>query len=143
MNGLKASTRILIASIITGICLCAVDAIIDVTFFSNESLLEELLSPSLFEIYVRAAILTIMVANGLIASRIAARLENANEEIKVLRGIIPICSVCKNIRDDAGAWHNVADYMRAHSEAKFSHGYCSTCADEKIKEIENVGPDTP
>ena len=49
------------------------------------------------------------------------------DEIKVLQGIIPICSYCKKIRDDKGYWEDVAGYISKHSEAEFSHGICPEC----------------
>ncbi|MDC7220301.1 MAG: hypothetical protein PQJ59_10190 [Spirochaetales bacterium] len=55
-------------------------------------------------------------------------LERADNEIKQLRGIIPICSYCKNIRDDEGYWEKVEEYLSRHSEAQFSHGICPDCA---------------
>lgn len=54
-------------------------------------------------------------------------LEQALREVKVLRGILPICSRCKKIRDDQGRWHAVESYITAHSEADFSHGVCPEC----------------
>lgn len=51
-------------------------------------------------------------------------------EIKTLRGIIPICSNCKKIRDDEGFWIQVEKYIEDHSHAEFSHGICGDCADE-------------
>jgi len=56
------------------------------------------------------------------------RAEEALSEIKTLRGIIPICSSCKKIRDDKGYWHQVEVYISDHSEADFSHGICEECA---------------
>lgn len=49
-------------------------------------------------------------------------------EFKVLRGIMPICASCKKIRDAEGNWNEVEEYIRAHSEADFSHGMCQECA---------------
>ncbi|MEW6234101.1 MAG: GAF domain-containing protein [Candidatus Omnitrophota bacterium] len=60
-------------------------------------------------------------------SLIHTKLKNAFEEIKVLRGIIPICSNCKKIRDDAGYWQQVEVYISHHTEASFSHGICPDC----------------
>lgn len=53
--------------------------------------------------------------------------DQAMNEIEVLRGIIPICSYCHNIRDDDGAWNRIEEYISAHSDAKFSHGICPKC----------------
>ena len=61
-------------------------------------------------------------------------LENALAEVKVLRGIIPICAACKNIRDDQGYWNRLENYIQEHSEAEFSHGICPTCAKELYPE---------
>lgn len=56
------------------------------------------------------------------------RLREALETVKTLHGILPICSLCKQIRDDRGAWNRLEKYVTAHSEAQFSHGICPTCA---------------
>jgi PAS domain S-box-containing protein len=55
-------------------------------------------------------------------------LEKALNEIKTLRGLIPICMYCKRVRDDGGFWHNVEMYVRQRTEAEFSHGLCPECA---------------
>ena len=55
-------------------------------------------------------------------------LQQALAEIKTLRGIIPICSSCKKIRDDEGFWHQVEVYVHQRSQAQFSHGICPDCA---------------
>jgi hypothetical protein len=51
----------------------------------------------------------------------------AEKEIGILRGIIPICMYCKEIRDDAGYWNQLESYIESHSEAQFSHGICNDC----------------
>ena len=56
-------------------------------------------------------------------------------EIKTLRGILPICSLCKKIRDDKGYWQQVEVYVRDHTHADFSHGYCPECAEKIMQEI--------
>jgi len=52
------------------------------------------------------------------------------EEITMLRGILPICSHCKKIRDDDGYWNKFELYIQKHSDASFSHGICPECSDE-------------
>lgn len=56
------------------------------------------------------------------------KLQKALDEIKTLRGIIPICSHCKQIRDDKGLWKKMEEYIHAHSGARFSHSICPDCA---------------
>jgi DNA-binding response OmpR family regulator len=54
-------------------------------------------------------------------------LRRALDQIKTLRGIVPICASCKKIRDDQGYWSQVEVYVRDHTEAQFSHGICPDC----------------
>lgn len=68
----------------------------------------------------------------------------ALEEIKTLKGLIPICANCKKIKDDEGYWHSVEEYLGVHSDIKFTHGLCTDCvrtlypdiADEILNEEE-------
>jgi len=64
-----------------------------------------------------------------------AELHTALDEVKTLRGIIPICASCKKIRDDKGFWQQVEVYVSAHSEAMFSHGSCPECTEKIIKTL--------
>jgi len=59
------------------------------------------------------------------------KLKQAIEEIKTLRGILPICSSCKKIRNDKGYWEQIESYISNHSDAEFTHGLCDDCV-EKI-----------
>ncbi len=54
-------------------------------------------------------------------------LQGALDEVKTLRGILPICANCKKIRDDKGYWNQIEAYISDHSEAEFSHGICPEC----------------
>ncbi len=57
------------------------------------------------------------------------KLQNTVNEIKTLRGILPICSSCKKIRDDKGYWNQIESYISKYSSAEFSHGICPECSD--------------
>lgn len=59
-----------------------------------------------------------------------AELRQALEEIKTLRGTLPICANCKSIRNDEGYWNNIEKYLTENSEAGFSHGLCPPCMEE-------------
>lgn len=54
-------------------------------------------------------------------------LQYALQEVKILRGLISICSSCKNIRNDSGFWQRLEEYLSEHSEAQFTHGICQSC----------------
>ena len=55
-------------------------------------------------------------------------LEAAFSEVKILRGMLPICMHCKKIRDDKGYWNQLESYIQEHSGAEFSHSICQECA---------------
>jgi steroid delta-isomerase-like uncharacterized protein len=57
-------------------------------------------------------------------------------EIKTLRGILPLCSHCKNIRDDKGYWEQVDVYIDQHTEADISHSICPKCASEHYPDLD-------
>jgi DNA-binding NtrC family response regulator len=57
-------------------------------------------------------------------------LQSAMARIKALQGILKICSHCKRIRDDAGSWHLLEQYVTEHSTAEFSHSVCPDCRSE-------------
>lgn len=60
--------------------------------------------------------------------KLIKELQDALKEIKTLRGIIPICSHCKKVRNDTGAWDRLDEYIAKESNAEFSHGICPECA---------------
>jgi hypothetical protein len=61
--------------------------------------------------------------------------KRAEEDVKVLRGLLPICSYCKKIRDDEGYWQQVERYIAARSEADFSHGMCPDCGSKHFPDM--------
>ena len=63
------------------------------------------------------------------------QLQQALAETKTLRGIIPICMVCKQIRNDKGFWEQVEVYVHNHTGADFSHGICPNCLQEKFPKV--------
>lgn len=67
---------------------------------------------------------------------------HAAEHIRVLEGILPICSFCKSVRDEAGLWHALEKFVSSHSEAQFSHGVCKDCAKQHYPEVFDKGGET-
>jgi len=68
-----------------------------------------------------------------------ADLKRALDNIRTLRGIVPICSHCKKIRDDKGYWSQVEVYVQKHSEADFSHSICPECARKLYPDFDIYG----
>jgi len=60
-------------------------------------------------------------------------LEDALSQIKQLKGLLPICTYCKKVRDDKNYWQSVESYISEHTEAVFSHGVCPDCHKKYIE----------
>lgn len=56
-------------------------------------------------------------------------------EVQVLKGLLPICSQCKKIRDDQGYWESLENYFMEHGGAEFTHSICPDCAREFYRNI--------
>ena len=67
--------------------------------------------------------------------KLVAELQKALSEVKTLQGFLPICSHCKNIRDDKGYWSKIESYIQKHSDTEFSHGICPECAEKYYPEM--------
>lgn len=67
--------------------------------------------------------------------RLIHELKEALSEVKMLTGLLPICSNCKKIRDDGGYWTQVETYIAKHTDATFTHGLCPDCTKELFPDI--------
>lgn len=73
------------------------------------------------------------------------QLQDALDQVKTLKGIVPICASCKKIRDDRGFWQQLESFIQKHSDAEFSHGICPDClrkyypehAEKILKDLQN------
>lgn len=59
--------------------------------------------------------------------KLIQKLQYALDNVKTLKGMLPICARCKKVKDDTGYWQQVEEYVRDNSEAEFSHGLCPEC----------------
>ena len=92
-----------------------------------------------------SAIVVIILGAGLFLKITNPILRKLNEsvtqlssEVNTLRGIFPICSFCKKIRNDQGYWDQVEVYVRQHTEAEFSHSVCPECWSKHYPELEGL-----
>jgi ligand-binding sensor domain-containing protein len=85
-------------------------------------------SISVFELRVRSLRLR--------EQELKRRVEKEMASVQVLRGLLPICSWCKKVRDDAGYWKQIEDYIRNHSQAEFTHGICPECMDKEASTLQ-------
>lgn len=70
--------------------------------------------------------------------KLIKELQKALENVKTLKGLIPICAWCKKIRNDEGYWIKLETYLKEHTEADFSHSICPDCYEKMKKEIEET-----
>jgi PAS domain-containing protein len=62
--------------------------------------------------------------------KLIKELQEAITKVKTLSGLLPICAVCKKIRDDSGYWNQIELYIEKYSTAEFSHGICPDCQEK-------------
>ncbi len=64
----------------------------------------------------------------------------ALSEVSTLKGLLPICSSCKKIRDDNGYWNQIETYISSRSHAEFTHSICPGCAKKLYPDMYNKKP---
>jgi phosphoserine phosphatase RsbU/P len=68
-------------------------------------------------------------------------LEDTLSRVRMLQGLLPMCSCCKKIRDDSNYWQQIENYVTAHSDAQFSHSVCPQCYEKIVKpQLEELYP---
>ena len=65
-------------------------------------------------------------------------LKRALDEVQQLKGILPICCQCKQIRDDKGYWQQVEQYISEHSDVQFTHSFCPNCYEKEMAKLNNM-----
>lgn len=73
--------------------------------------------------------------------QLVADLQASMEQVKALRGLVPICSYCKQVRNDEGYWEQVEAFVESHSAASFTHGVCPACEHGLRAEFEAEVPE--
>ena len=84
---------------------------------------------TIFEAIINDSIRVLILGGfAYLIDRIVTYKRGLEKEVRVLRGILPICSFCKKIRNKDGNWEPLERYLKTHSEAELSHGMCPECA---------------
>ncbi|MEO7701174.1 MAG: PAS domain-containing protein [Opitutus sp.] len=79
---------------------------------------------------------TAMKQREAILIRTVKERDEALAEVRTLRGLLPICAGCKNIRDAQGNWYSVEQYVSERTQATFSHGLCPTCLKKYYPDVQ-------
>lgn len=71
---------------------------------------------------------------------VAERILQYTTQIQKLEALIPICSYCKNIRDDQNYWQRIENYIAERTGAGFSHSVCPDCYQKHVvPQFEELG----
>jgi sigma-B regulation protein RsbU (phosphoserine phosphatase) len=95
------------------------------------------------ELRARVAVgVRVLTLQDKLAERVS-ELQAALNNVKQLRGLLPICSYCKRIRGDDHYWQQVEGYIAEHSNAQFSHGICPSCYATISAELDAISRNRP
>jgi hypothetical protein len=133
---MKLNKKVFFVAVLLGLSGGLIGTTLDYLFFHTVKDFWDLL---IFDVprhslYFRSVILSLFIVFGIIMGNVVFRLEEALQNVKTLRGMLPICSNCKKIRDDEGYWQQIEEYVRVHSEADFTHGICNECVEKLYPE---------
>jgi hypothetical protein len=78
---------------------------------------------------------SIVVVMALWLARLSDHERALEREVQTLKGLLPICSFCKSIRNDAGQWENMEQFISSRSATRFSHGVCPSCREIHYSEF--------
>jgi DNA-binding response OmpR family regulator len=70
-----------------------------------------------------------------LAARVT-EVEAALAHVQRLQGLLPICSYCKKVRNEANYWEQVESYFTTHSDLDFTHSICPQCTEKMLREVE-------
>lgn len=66
------------------------------------------------------------------------QLQKALSEIRQLRGMIPVCAWCRKVRDDAGFWQTVEEYLVQNTDVSVTHGMCPGCFAGQMQTVSEI-----
>jgi hypothetical protein len=104
-------------------------------FFPHDSLMDRIFVPDAHELYSRSVGIVLIMGFCVLAQKMLSRYRDALDQVKTLKGLLPICAHCKEILDVQGYWQQLEAYIYEHSDARFSHGICPDCLHELYPEL--------
>lgn len=74
----------------------------------------------------------LLILSAIWMTAILSLLRKKQEELTLLRGMLPICASCKKVRDDTGYWKQLESYLQDHLRIGYSHSFCPDCAQQLL-----------
>ena len=110
-----------------GVVLAVLLPLLRLTFFKSWPL------PSSWALAATDALIDVVILVG--TAVLVDRVVRQERQLRVLQGLLPICSFCKRIRDEAGDWQQLETYIGSRSAARFSHTFCEECGRRHYPEL--------
>ena len=131
MQSAKTIVTIILISLGVSVVFWALNSAIMSQVLHSGTFLEQFFQPDMHHLWMRIPVVIISVP----IVTLIVFLGRKSAEVKLLRGLIPICAWCgKKIRDDEGNWKRVEVSISEHSTAEFTHGMCPECYDKHFPE---------
>lgn len=67
--------------------------------------------------------------------RLVVELRSALAEVRTLKEILPMCSYCRQVRDDEDYWESVEAYISRTTATRFSHSICPSCFASEVDAV--------
>ncbi len=131
MRSVKTIVTIILISLGISAVFWTLNSAIMSQVLHSGTFLEQFFQPDMHHLWMRIPVVIISVP----IVTLIVFLGRKSAEVKLLRGLIPICAWCgKKIRDEKGNWKRVEDYISEHSTAEFTHGMCPECYNKHFPE---------
>ncbi len=134
MRNVKTIVTIILVSLGVSAVFWILDSAIMSQFLHSGTFLEQFFQPDMHHLWMRIPVVIMSVPIVILIVFLGRK----SVEVKMLRGLIPICAWCGNkIRDEKGNWKRVEEYVSERSTAEFTHGICPECLAKHFTEKAN------
>ncbi len=131
MRSVKTIVTIILISLGVSAVFWTLDSAIMSQVLHSGTFLGQFFQPDMHHLWMRIPVVIMSVP----IVTLSVFLGRKSAEVKLLRGLIPICAWCgKKIRDEKGNWKRVEEYISERSTAEFTHGICPECYNKHFTE---------
>ena len=134
MRSVRTIVMIILISLGVSAVFWTLNSVIMSQVLHSGTFLEQFFQPDMHHLWMRIPVVIMAVPIVTLVVFLGRR----SAEVKLLKGLIPICAWCGNkIRDEEGDWKRVEEYVSERSTAEFTHGMCPECHIKHFTEEDN------
>ncbi|MDA8163546.1 MAG: hypothetical protein M0017_00745 [Desulfobacteraceae bacterium] len=63
-------------------------------------------------------------------------LQQVTAQMKLLQGVVPVCSCCRRLRNDEPYWRRLEEYLARKASVPFAAGLCQACRERYFPRLE-------